>query len=310
GGDAGHLHHRGASEETLPHRPRGGVLLRRRSRRPRGRLALENALPEAQDGRQIRFLFLPEGEDPDTLVRKEGQAAFEKRIAGDALPLSRYLLDTLAAQTDMKTADGRARLVSLAAPHLNRLPKGVFRDMLRKELADLAQVDSGKLTMLNQTPGAREAGTPKAPGRPQLNSPVRKAIGYLLYRPALAALVDDPRALAGEPGLERLRELVEFAQGHPHINGAAILEHWRDTETGAQLEKLAQAEIVTPEEALESEFRAILADLTGRRPAEQRRDELIAEARKRSLNAAEKAELTRLLAPGAAKPGTDSAKSS
>ena len=269
--------------------------------------ALENALPEAQDGRQIRFLFLPEGEDPDTLVRKEGQAAFEKRIAEDALPLSQYLLDTLAAQTDMKAADGRARLVSLAAPHLNRLPKGVFRDMLREELARRAQVDPGKLTMLNQTPGAREAGTPKAPGRPQLNSPVRKAIGYVLYRPALAALAGDPRALGGDPGLDMLRELVEFAQGHPHINGAAILEHWRDTEVGAHLDRLAQAEIVTPDEALESEFQALMADLTGRRPQEQRRDELIAESRKRALNAAEKAELTRLLTPGAAKPGTDSA---
>ncbi|HET7176852.1 MAG TPA: DNA primase [Gammaproteobacteria bacterium] len=272
--------------------------------------ALENALPEAQDGRQIRFLFLPEGEDPDTLVRKEGKAAFERRVTEDALPLSNYLLDSLATQTDMKTADGRARLVSLASPHLNRLPKGVFRDMLREELARRAQVDSGKLTMLNQTPGGHEAGTPKPPGRPQLNSPVRKAIGYLLHRPALAALVDDPGSLTGEPGLDRLREVVEFARGHPHINGAAILEHWRGTDTGAQLEKLAQAEIVTPEEALESEFRAILSDLTGRRPAEQRRDELIAEARKRTLNAAEKAELTRLLAQGAGKSDTDSAKSS
>ncbi len=272
--------------------------------------ALENALPEAEDGRQIRFLFLPEGEDPDTLVRKEGKTAFERRIAADALPLSRYLLESLAAQTDMKTTDGRARLVSLAAPHLNRLPKGVFRDMLRKELADLAQVDPGKLTMLNQTPGAREAGTPKAPGRPQLNSPVRKAIGYLLHRPALAALVDDPGSLSGEPGLDRLRELVEFAREHPHINGAAVLEHWRDTETGAQLEKLAQAEIVTPEEALESEFRALMADLTGRRPMEQRLDELIAASRRGPLNAAEQAELTRLLAQTAGKSGADSAKSS
>src|SRR5215469_9975569 len=272
--------------------------------------ALENALPEAEDGRQIRFLFLPEGEDPDTLVRKEGKAAFERRVAEDPLPLSNYLLDTLAAQTDMKTADGRARLVSLASPHLNRLPKGVFRDMLREELARRAQVDPGKLTMLNQTPGGREAGTPKPPGRPQLNSPVRKAIGYLLHRPALAALVTDPLPPGGEPGLERLREVVEFAQGHPHINGAAILEHWRGTDTGAQLEKLAQAEIVTPEEALESEFRAILSDLTGRRPAEQRRDELIAESRKRSLNSAEKAELSRLLAEPTRKPGVDNAKSS
>jgi hypothetical protein len=84
-------------------------------------------------------------------------------------------------------------------------------------------------------------------------------------------------------------------QSHPHINGAAILEHWRGTETGAYLDKLAQAEIVTPEEAWESEFQAVMADLTARRPAERRLDELIAESRRRALDATEKAELNRLL---------------
>jgi hypothetical protein len=139
---------------------------------------------------------------------------------------------------------------------------------------------------------------------------VRKLIGYLLHRPALAALAGDPGALGGDAGLDVLRDLLEFAQRHPHINGAAILEHWRGTEAGATLDKLAQAEIVTPDEALESEFQALLRDLTTRRPVEQRRDELISESRKRALNAAEKAELTRLLAEGAGKTGADSAKTS
>ncbi|HEV7165696.1 MAG TPA: DNA primase [Gammaproteobacteria bacterium] len=276
--------------------------------------ALENALPEAQDGRQIRFLFLPDGEDPDSLVRKEGKEAFEKRIAGAALPLSEYLLSTLAEQTDMKSMDGRARLADLAKPHVARLPAGVLREMLLDELARRTQVGREKLTMLKPAPGGHEAGTPKTPGRPQLNSPVRKAIGYLLHRPVLGALVGPPSALGGDlKGTKVLRELLEFTQTHPHITvAAAVLEHWRerDSETWAHLDMLAQAEIVTPEEALESEFRALMQDLTARRPAAQRRDELIAESRKRGLNSAEKAELTRLLAPTAGKSGADSAKSS
>ncbi|HSN18356.1 MAG TPA: DNA primase [Gammaproteobacteria bacterium] len=271
--------------------------------------ALENALPEAQDGRTIRFLFLPEGEDPDTLVRKEGKEAFERRIANDALPLSAYLLDSLAAQTDMRSDEGRARLVSLASPLLGRLPSGVFRDMLRNELARRAQVDAGKLTMLNQSPGSPEPGTAKPPGKVTLNTPVRKAIGYLLYRPALAQAVNDPGSVTGEAGLEVLREVLDFARKSPHMKGAALLEHWRGSETGALLDKLAQAEIVTPDEALETEFKAVMADLTARRPAEQRRDELIAESRRRALNAAENAELARLLSDLARKPGTDSVKS-
>jgi len=271
--------------------------------------ALENALPEAEDGRQIRFLFLPEGEDPDTLVRKEGKDAFERRVEKDAVPLSVYLLDSLEKDTDMRTQEGRARLVSLAAPLIGRLPKGVFRDMLREELGRRVQVDPGKLTMLNQAQETRETGNPKAPGKILLNSPVRKAIGYLLHRPALAMIINDPGSVSGDAGLDMLRELLVFARRNPHINGAAALEHWRGTETGAFLDRLAQAEIVTPEEALESEFKAVMADLTGRRPAEQRRDELIGESRKRALNAAENAELTRLLSELARKPGTDSVKS-
>ncbi|HEX6550830.1 MAG TPA: toprim domain-containing protein, partial [Gammaproteobacteria bacterium] len=263
--------------------------------------ALENALPEAREGRHIKFLFLPEGEDPDTLVRKEGREAFEARIK-QATPLSRFLTDSLVVKTDLGSAEGRARLWELARPHLERVPAGVFRDLLKDEIAQLAQVDSGKLTMLNRTavPGApvrTGQGTGRGDPRPQLTSPVRKAIALLLHRPQLAALAGEPETLdsVSLKGTEVLRALVEFARSHPHINGAGLLEHWRDTEIGATLNKLAQAELVTPPEAMESEFVAVMADLTGRRPAERRRDELIAESRRRALDPAEKAELSRLL---------------
>ena len=264
----------------------------------------------ATDGRQIRFLFLPEGEDPDTLVRKEGKEAFERRVVEKALPLSSYLLESVAQKIPPTGHEGRAGYISEVLNHAARLPSGNYKDLILGELTRIDPINAGKLTMLNQTPGAREAGTPKAPGRLQLNSPVRKAIGYLLHRPALAMSINDPGSVSGDAGLDVLGKLLEFARRNPHINGAAALEHWRGTETGAFLDRLAQAEIVTPDEALESEFQALMADLTGRRLAELRRDELISESRKRALNSAEKAELTRLLAEPARKQGTDSAKSS
>src|SRR5690348_15239130 len=189
--------------------------------------ALENAVPEAQDGRTIRFLFLPEGEDPDTLVRKEGQEEFERRIAREAIPLSAYLLDSLSAQTDMKTPDGRARLLHLAAPHFNKLPNGAFREMLRKELGNLAQMEPGKLTMLNQPvlerPSAgRTAATPaRHPGRPTMLSPVEMAISCLLHHPTLAMLAGDAKDLGdlgGSRELDLFRALLVFAQSGPHMN--------------------------------------------------------------------------------------------
>src|SRR5690606_18904028 len=83
--------------------------------------ALESALGAVRDGRQLRFLFLPEGEDPDSLVRKEGKAALEARIE-TALPLSEFLLETLAKQADLDTIEGRARLVDLAKPLIEKIP--------------------------------------------------------------------------------------------------------------------------------------------------------------------------------------------
>jgi DNA primase len=218
-------------------------------------------------------------------------------MAKDAVPLSDYLLDNLETQTDMGTREGRARLVSLAKPLLARLPQGVFRGMLKEELGRRAQVNAGNLDIPNPAPSP-ENDAPRPQGRPQLNSPVRKAIGYLLLKPALAAKAGSGDALQGADikGIEVLQALLEFCREHPHINGAGVLEHWRDTETGATLDRLAQADIVTPEAAWESEFLALMADLTARRPAARRLDELISESRRRPLEPAEKVELTQLLA--------------
>ncbi|MGB9428400.1 MAG: DNA primase [Gammaproteobacteria bacterium] len=259
--------------------------------------ALENVLPEAHEGRQIKFLFLPEGEDPDSLVRKEGKDAFEARLK-DAVPLSRFLLDSLASQTDVSSLDGRARLVELARPHLARLPAGVYREMLVAELEQRAQVNPGKLSMLSQTlagPRPRAA----SPGRPTLTGPVRKAIALLLNQPALAALAGDPAALEGSglKGAEVLKTVLEFALAHPHISGAGLLEHWRDTETGSYLMKLAQAELVTPAEAMPSEFKAVMADLVGGRPDDRRFMELRAKVESmgfEALTEPEKLEFRRL----------------
>jgi len=274
--------------------------------------ALENALPEAQDGRTIRFLFLPDGEDPDTLVRKEGQEEFERRIAREAIPLSDYLIGHLTEQTDMKTDEGRARLANLAAPHFNRLPPGsLLRELLRNRLASLAHTEPGKLTMLNQEPAARrETPVPAQRGRPAMLSPVEKALGLVLHQPALAMLAGDAQELGGEPDLDLLRELLVFIQSRPHMpnNEAVILEHWRETpDSWAKLNKVAQADMPL-EEGLDKQFLGYLGQFRAA-SRHNRLDELIAESAKRPLNDAEKAEMTQLLAEKARKPRVDNAKS-
>ena len=151
--------------------------------------ALENALEHARDGRQLRFLFLPEGHDPDTLVGEEGAEAFESRIAG-AQPISEFLVTQLVARTDLSNVDGRAKLAELARPLLARVPPGVYHELLLERLAEEVRMPAGRLAELlrprpgaatrrrraGRTPGAQpSAALARAPAAPHAGDPARAA---------------------------------------------------------------------------------------------------------------------------------------
>ena len=224
--------------------------------------ALEVALPFLRDGRQIGFLFLPEGEDPESLVRREGQAAFERRLE-QATPLADYLFAELRGQSNPETLAGRAKLAELARPLLEKLPDGHFRDLMGERLRQEAGVNATRLRP-----------PPVAASRADHNlrlirTPLRKAIALLLYRPELAqqAMVNDSTLLdSGEPGTRLLAELIETLRDHPQLSVAALLERYRDTAEGAILERLAAWEPEAPPESFQfdAEFADILAYLRRR----------------------------------------------
>ncbi len=102
--------------------------------------ALDNALPLMEDGRQARFLFLPDGEDPDSMVRNEGTEAFNRRIDG-AQPLSEFLFDSLSEGIDLSSGEGRARLSALAVPQINKIPGQVLQQLMRQQLSTLSGLE-------------------------------------------------------------------------------------------------------------------------------------------------------------------------
>lgn len=112
--------------------------------------ALESTLGQMQDGRQARFLFLPEGEDPDTLVRAKGAEHLEL-LFSSATPLETFLFEQLAVGIDLDTMDGRARFSKVVSPYLHRLPDGVFKTLMYQSLANRTGIDVGSLKRL-QTP--------------------------------------------------------------------------------------------------------------------------------------------------------------
>ncbi|GLQ51656.1 DNA primase [Dyella flava] len=258
--------------------------------------ALESALPRLRDGRQAYFLFLPEGEDPDTLVRKEGKEGFEKRLR-EATPLSEYFFSELSHDVDMASLDGRARLAERARPLIARLPDGAFRDLMAQEL----EKRSGARAVLEpDTHARRPVQRPVAVQR----SLVRSAISLLLAQPGVADQVERPYGFLRlkKPGVELLAELLDTARARPGINPAMLVEHFADRQQEYHaLQKLMAANVVGEPETQRLEFFDALMRME-QQIVDQRRDELVAKNREGTLDSAEKAELRELLAARAPSP--------
>jgi DNA primase len=261
--------------------------------------ALENTLSVLRDGREARFLFLPEGEDPDSLVRAIGKQQFEQLI-GEAAHLSDFLFDHLASELDTDSIDGRARLVDQARPLLARLPDSVFRQLMVERLAEIARTDVARLEERLVKPATPEP--PPAPRRapPAVQhggkSPVREAIAILLHQPDLAQQQDALPFPSTEllPGIPLLVELFELLKRQPGLNTGSILEHWRDRDEARHLGKLARWTPLADDLDLAAELRGHLGQIV-RLLAEQRIGQLLDDEAKRPLNDDEKQELKDLL---------------
>lgn len=266
--------------------------------------ALTNVLPRLADGREARFLFLPEGSDPDSLVQAEGGKAFEARV-GSARPLADFLLEHVGAGADKTTIGGRAQIVAQARPLIARLPPGVYRELLIERLASdialpaerlRADLERHSTTSATASP-ARSAKRPSAIRM----TPMRTAIALLLQRPALVDRIadDHPVLASAEPGAALLGRLRTQISRDPTTHTARLLEAWRDTGEFPYLQRLAAYEFAT-DPALDRD-KALAQELDGalERLAEQaRRDRyahLLAASNERALTAAEKQELQSLL---------------
>jgi DNA primase len=274
--------------------------------------ALLNVLPEAREGREIRFMFLPEGQDPDSLVGAEGAAAFEARV-GAALPLSEYLVAQLRSEADISHADGKARFVALARPLLEKVAPGVYRELLIERLAQAIATPSARVQQWltaapgpgaetaaarDKAPASRASGVGARAGRGSL---ITQAIALVLHCPAAAAAVSSAQRLSlaqlAHPGVAVLSELLEEQALRPALNMAQILERWRERAEYRRLCELAASEPLVAEtgaagrELTQAIERLLDAQLRG-----GRLEALIEKARVQTLDEAEKLELQTLTA--------------
>ena len=222
---------------------------------------LETALPLMKDNREVRFFFLPDGEDPDSLIRAQGEAAFAQQL-DQARPLSAVFFDELSSQVDMKSLDGRARLIALAQPYLDKLPEGAFGDLMRSELTRLSGHQG--VAAAPASSRARRPASAAEDDRPL--TPIQYAVALLVQRPELAAREDVFLSDIQAPikGLDFLRELVDFCAEKPHLSTAKLLELWRDRPEGPWLARLAARTLCGEEDDMPSALTGTLARIRHR----------------------------------------------
>ena len=275
--------------------------------------ALGNALPEAREGRQIRFLFLPEGHDPDSLVGEEGREAFEKRLA-QALPLSEYLAIALAEQADLAHADGRAQFAELARPLVAKVAPGVFRDLLIERMAESIKLSPARLNQLwfnevtdtagnhlagitpSEAPrGASRAASARARDGGGSKGLVTKAVKLLVHFPTISAQISGAQLtrleMNDDAGSRFLFELIDQLQQEPAASSAVLLERWRDRPEAARMQALAAEELPGIDEAGAALELAAAIENLAMEPTFRRHDELMA---KTDLTDDERTELKEL----------------
>ncbi len=256
--------------------------------------AAENALPHAGGQVELVFLLIPEGEDPDSLVRLKGAETF-KKLLSDALPLSNFLVGELVRQVKLDSVDGRSKLAALAKPVLGKISEGVYRELLVGQLAEKIGITQDRFEALILAEKARPLPARPAPsikhGRPSL---VRQAIGLILHFPGAASQVEPVEGLekVNQPGIELLMRILEITRDNPQINTGGLLERFREDPNGRHLGELAKEPALDDAEAAPR----VLVDSLGRIVANHRKERLsLLLGRRSELNEDEEAELKTLL---------------
>ncbi len=218
--------------------------------------ALESALPVLKDGRKLKFMFLPEGEDPDSLVRGQGRVAFEARVAA-ADPAIEYLFNRLTDGLDLRNLDDQARLASLAMPQIEKVPDGVLRELMANRLSSLTGLATPG-QRAPTAPGAGSAGAPRSAGSASARTTAlsRRLLALLLQEPRalLSVPVADRSRLSDQDGTDLFLQVVKYVDENPEADTAELLGRWAGTPEHAVLLGLLKRPVALPEGAVQAEL--------------------------------------------------------
>ncbi|RKF18431.1 DNA primase [Alginatibacterium sediminis] len=257
--------------------------------------ALENALPLLRDNVELSFMFLPDGEDPDTLVREEGLEQFEVRIS-NAESLTQFMFRRLTQDLEINSDTGKSQLAAQAKALIEQVPAQFYREALLDQLALHTRWTREQLE--------RNISAPKAKHQLQGRSkefkltPIRRAIAMCLQAPQVCVELElsdfDQLSQLNLKGMSLLVELLQRIQQYPQVNTGQLLEHWRERSEYNALSRLAMHNLQIDETQFSEEFQDIIAGFIDQL-LQQRYDALNLKSLQGSLSREEKLEMNQLL---------------
>lgn len=257
--------------------------------------AMEPIFPCLRDGRQVRIMLLPQNEDPDSLIRKEGETGFANRLQA-AETLSDYFFTRLSSELNLSRLEDRAQLVNRAKPYLDKLPQSIFREMMfarLRELTEYRSLDVSENTAKLKRKYDRKPLQEK--GRP---SSARTALALLVQNPRLVELIEQKEIDWNEldfPGVELFKDILHAVLANKPATAGALLEIFREKPEEKSVKALALLPLLVPPDGLEAEF----SDALDRLLAQSRSsvlDKLLAKEQSAGLDRREKDLLRKLLA--------------
>ncbi|MHB1062122.1 MAG: DNA primase [Thiobacillus sp.] len=254
--------------------------------------ALENTLESLQDGKDVSFLFLPEGEDPDSYIRTNGQAAFLHLLDTDTLPLSAFLVRELSRGRKLDSQEGRAALIKDAKPLLEKIAAPLLARLIQRQIAELANLQADEFGLMGVRPSATRRTAPRPQRRPA-PSRVRSLARTLLMNPQRAAEVDPCWLDPNDPLSSRMGELMAWLCDVGPLKPQTLIE----TAKGSALEPLVDelmTDLLDKDDSWDwnAEFDGAVKQL--RDDWQRRRWQELAARPLNSLSASERQELTEL----------------
>ena len=255
---------------------------------------VETGLPYLRDGRQVNFMLMPEGEDPDSLIRSMGVDVFLK-MQDEALPLSDYFFDSLSEGRDLLSIEGRAGLVQTAKKYIEKLPNGFYQDMMLDRLKKTSKVD-----YLDIFDNSIKNYEDKKVGRPTgktRNSPARTVIILLLQNPGLSKIAIENQSeweVMDSQAINLFKAIIKKISRSKNPSLASIVESFRGAIEEKYVNKLAAQSLHIPTEGIENEFTDSLKRMI-QRGREELLEQLIAKEKSYGLDDREKQLLLKML---------------